>query len=206
MLSPNKKKILFVLLLVLIGNLSFSFYFVMKDVKMKLNIIEPAVKLFINKDNYYVNSSDSVVLSEKILNEEDNIEISEFDLENKTSLVIPFYLDQSALPSSLRKDYNLSLKVYSSLLNASNVFEVWIAYINSSCSNGKELTKVKKNGSSYTYKVCGIKKFTDKNESSEYFNTLNFNITEPKAVVIKFNPLYKGNFNLTIKPSIYEIE
>ncbi|MEO2154301.1 MAG: hypothetical protein ABGW69_00665 [Nanoarchaeota archaeon] len=193
-----KKKLLFILTLGLLFNTSFAFYLAFGDINVHLNITDPAAELYLNYNNKYNDSLNTIVISIDEIQEGDSINIDKA-VENKNVFAMPFYLKTDNLPNST--SFNISLEFFSAEKNATNLFEVWLAYVSDNdvnCSDGgTELGDIIIADTDEKRKLCGTEKYTDENEESEYFNTVEFNIDNPQVVAIRINPFYTGDINIS---------
>jgi len=200
-LSKLRKTLVLLFSLALFSNLAFSFYFILNALNINIKIIQPPLKIYFNYDNYFRPSNYSYVVNEQKVDSNVSLNV---ELNDTNLLVLPVFGKKGSLLTS----FNVSFRISSPIKDLSNTMEVWLAKTYaSSCSKYKKLGKI--NTTSGLRYLCGIKKFTDKNVSSEYFTTIYLpleteDLNKSYLLVIRINPLYKGEIPLKISPKVIE--
>ncbi|MEO2154373.1 MAG: hypothetical protein ABGW69_01040 [Nanoarchaeota archaeon] len=196
-----KKKVALFLIGIATLNFASAFYFLLGDVKLNINILEAPVKTFINLDNYYSSDTVEVLQADQRVNK--NGIMLDSNLTNKNEILIPITVEDDR---TMRSPLIFNLNISSNVSDSSNLLEVWLTELKSSCSDNETYFGTVYAGSTKVA-VCGIKKFTDNDTSSTYFNTVQY-ITNSSLkyntipILIRSNPLYEGNFSVTIKAKV----
>jgi len=198
----DKKKLLKILVLLIFIDIALSFVYIMRELEIDVKILNPNLEIYLNKDNYFLSSENSVVVEEALLDEDYKLDV---ELEGTNLLVLPLFHVKNT-PLNLK--FNVTLLISINETNASNILEIYFgrAYFNN-CYNYTYLGKIETLDGEKV--LCGFYKLTDQDPNSEFFNLVTYevnkyNLDKVNLIIFRFNPFIKGDWQISLKTVLEE--
>jgi len=198
----KKRKLLRFLLFLILLDITLSFVYIMKDLKINIKILKPNLQIYINKNNYFLSSENSVVVEETMLGKEFTLDV----ILNGTNIVVLPISQVKNTPLNIK--FDISFLIYINETNASNVLEVYFgrAYFKS-CYNYTYIGKVETVDG--TKLLCAFYKVRDQDPNSKFFGLIeykvsDYNMDKTNLIILKFNPFIKGNWQVSLRTILKE--